>query len=162
LIHANPVDASQNTVKGTIMLTKQRDVTDSARNFSADTFDAGFATYVPQQDRSAAAAANALAVSVRRATIDSWIVTLPGHIRPLALATKLERITLNIIARWSEPSVAVAYLDHVLGEQVGSRAWMAGDIVGELRSLRAFLRSPQAREWLRRPMDARDQQLTHH
>lgn len=144
------------------MLTKHRDVTDAVHNFSADTFDAGFATYVPREDRAAAAAAEALAATVRRATIDAWIVTLPGHIRPLALATKLERITLNIIARWSEPSVAVAYLDFIVSEQVGSRAWMAGDIVGELRCLRAFLRSPQAREWLRRPMDARDQQFTHH
>jgi hypothetical protein len=145
------------------MLNKQWESGFRTSRLARDSFDAGFASYVPPaEDRDAAAAAEALAQSVRRATIDAWIVTLPGHVRPFAVASKLERIALNLIARWSEPSVAIAYLDHVLSEQVGNRAWLSGDILGELRCLRAFLRSPTSREWLRRPRDARDQSLTQH
>lgn len=144
------------------MMTKQWATPGTTHNFGAESFDAGFDRYVPPRDQSAVSAAEALAATVRRATIDAWILTLPGHVRPFALATKLERITLNIIARWSEPSVAVVYLDHVLSEQIGGRAWLAGDILGELRCLRAFLRSPQWREWLRRPLDARAQEMAHH
>jgi hypothetical protein len=67
-----------------------------------------------------------------------WIGTLPGPLKPNALATQYPRIVNLVAQHWSDPAACGAYLDELVNGGRPNRRGFPGDVHRDILGLREY------------------------
>jgi hypothetical protein len=71
------------------------------------------------------------------ATVD-WIRSVPGEVRPVALASRFARIVNLIAQHWNDPDACAAYFDTLLVDRRGNRQGFPAAVTSDLRLLQTY------------------------
>ena len=67
-----------------------------------------------------------------------WLMSMPKHVRPLALVAKYPRIANQVALQWSKSDACRTYLDDLLVDRRSNRKGFPADVQHDLRTLRDY------------------------